>query len=202
MADDERAVLDSRVLAERRLDSLWQDHAPAVLRYARRRVFDAEVDEVVAETFVVAWRRIEDVPEFALPWLLGVARGVSANVRRAARRRDDLTQRLVAQPEGFTAMPDVRSDADEDLPAAITLALHRLSAKDRELLTLMAWDGLDRDQAAEALGCSRGTLAVRLHRARRRLRAELDCDTDHHRAGAVADSPPPRTQPATAEASP
>lgn len=82
---------------EQRLDELWSEHAPAVVRHARRRVLPAEVDEVVAETFVVAWRRLDDVPVVALPWLLGVARAVSANVRRTARRRDALTDRLAAQ---------------------------------------------------------------------------------------------------------
>jgi len=141
------------------------------MRYARRRVLPAEVDEVVAETFVVAWRRIDDVPAYPLPWLLGVARGVSANVTRAARRRDALHDRLVATTS--TPVTPGPENVDPDLSHELRLALQRLSDDDRELLTLMAWDGLSRKDAALALGCTRSTLAVRLHRARRRMLAEL-----------------------------
>lgn len=155
-------------LPEDRLDQLWRAYAPAVVRYARRRVLPAEVDEVVAETFVVAWRRLDDVPDMALPWLLGVARGVSANVLRAARRRGALTDRIIAGVPFTPAHP-----ADASLSAELEAALDALRPDDRELLTLLAWDGLTREQAAEALDVSRGTLAVRLYRVRRRMRAVL-----------------------------
>ena len=151
--------------AEQRFDQLWRDHAPAVVRYARRHVLPDDVEDVVAETFVAAWRRLDEVPEFGLPWLLGVARHVSANVRRGHRRRDALTERVGAQPAGDPAWPVGGPDD------AVTAALHRLSDADRELLTLLAWDGLSHEEAAEALGCTRGALKVRLHRARRRFAA-------------------------------
>lgn len=153
--------------AEQRFEQLWTDHAPAVVRYARRHVLPDDVEDVVAETFVVAWRRLDEVPAFGLPWLLGVARGVSANARRARRRRDALTERIGAQPVEDPAWP-VGGPDDE-----VTAALHRLSDADRELLTLLAWDGLSHEEAAEALGCSRGALKVRLHRTRRRFAALL-----------------------------
>lgn len=153
---------------EDRLDELWRAYAPAVVRYARRRVLPAEVDEVVAETFVVAWRRLDEVPDMALPWLLGVARGVSANVLRAARRRSALTDRIIAD------VPLAPADsAEASLSTELEAALDALRPDDRELLTLLAWDGLTREQAAEALDVSRGTLAVRLYRVRRRMRAAL-----------------------------
>ena len=155
---------------EERLDELWRAYAPAVVRYARRRVLPAEVDEVVAETFVVAWRRLDDVPEHALPWLLGVARGVSANVRRTARRRDALTDRLIAQVPSAEA---AELPTDGGLSAEVMTALEALRPEDRELLTLLAWDGLTREEAARALDVSRATLAVRLHRVRRRMAALL-----------------------------
>ncbi len=153
------------------VDALWREHGPAVIRYARRRVAPADVDEVVAETFVVAWRRLAEVPEPALPWLLGVARGVSANVHRAARRRDALRDRLSAAGPADSGDPGADTG---DVTTAVRTALDRLREDDRELLLLLAWDGLTHEDAARALGCSRGALAVRLHRARRRLRAELD----------------------------
>ena len=155
---------------EQRFDQLWAEHAPAVVRYARRHVLPDDVEDVVAETFVVAWRRLDEVPSYGLPWLLGVARGVSANVRRGHRRRGALTDRIGAQPPDDPVWPV--GDPDD----AMTAALHRLSEADRELITLLAWDGLSQEEAAEALGCSRGALKVRLHRARGRLTALLDQD--------------------------
>ncbi|MEU2351067.1 sigma-70 family RNA polymerase sigma factor [Modestobacter sp. NPDC049651] len=153
--------------SEQRFDQLWRDHAPAVVRYARRHVLPDDVEDVVAETFVVAWRRLDEVPPFGLPWLLGVARHVSANVRRGHRRRDALTERIGAEPADDPAWPV--GGADD----TVTAALRRLSDTDRELLTLLAWDGLSHEEAAEALGCTRGALKVRLHRARRRFAALL-----------------------------
>lgn len=160
--------------AEERFDQLWRDHAPAVVRYARRHVLPDDVEDVVAETFVVAWRRLDEVPPFGLPWLLGVARHVSANARRAHRRRDALTTRASTEPT-FGPGHDPGwpvTDADD----TVTSALHQLSDADRELLTLLAWDGLSHEEAAETLGCSQGALKVRLHRARRRFANYLDRD--------------------------
>src|SRR3954447_12239950 len=121
---------------DRRFDELWQDHAPAVLRYARRHVLPAEVEDVVAETFVVAWRRLDEVPAFGLPWLLGVARNVSANTRRSRRRQEALSHRIASGLDEEPAWPE---EARDD---AVTAALRRLPDGDRELLTLIAWDGL------------------------------------------------------------
>src|SRR3954451_24137686 len=89
------AVSDS---TEQVFDRLWLEHAPAVLRYARRHVLPDEVEDVVAETFVVAWRRLDEVPPYGLPWLLGVARHVSANVPRGRRREEALAGRVPPRP--------------------------------------------------------------------------------------------------------
>ena len=161
---------------EERFDVLWRENAPAVLRYARRRVDPDDVEDVLAETFVVAWRRLDDVPPFPLPWLLGVARGTAANLRRSRTRRQALRAR---------AADDARSGSahDPDLEPVMA-ALETLPPADRELLTLLAWDGLTRGEAAESLGCSRGALAVRLHRARKRLTAAMA-------VGPPVDRPPP-----------
>jgi RNA polymerase sigma-70 factor, ECF subfamily len=165
------ALTGNQAEAAERFGDLWERHAAAVLRYARRRVPDAEVDEVVAETFLVAWRRLDDIPGFALPWLLGVARGVSANQHRSARRRAALHLRLTEDHTSDWRHPTASSAERAD---QVKSALADMRESDRELLTLIAWDGLTHEQAAEALGCSRGTFAVRLHRARRRLRTALD----------------------------
>lgn len=138
----------------------------AVLAYAVRRTERHVAQDVVAETFLIAWRRLDEVPELELPWLYGVARRVLANELRSARRRRALAERssmlLHAQLE--TAAGD----------SNVIAALARLGARDRELLLLTAWEGLSAAEAAAALGCSRAAARVRLHRARRRLEDELE----------------------------
>jgi RNA polymerase sigma-70 factor, ECF subfamily len=150
-------------LARRRFDELFSTHYRVVAAYARRRTSAEAADDVVAETFLVAWRRLDDVPAEAAPWLLAVARRVLANHRRGERRRLALVDRL-AQPSDDAAPAD-------DSP--VLRALSRLSEADRELLVLLAWDELSLADAAEVLGCSYAAVKVRLHRARRRLRREL-----------------------------
>lgn len=177
---------------EAQLEELWRAHAPAVLRYARRRVLPGDVDEVVAETFLVAWRRLSEVPDFPLPWLLGVARGVSANVRRTARRRDALTDRVAGLPD--PVVPPVEQASEVSAP--LQVALDGLGATDRELLTLLAWDGLSREEAARALGVSRGAVAVRLHRLRRRLKTQLDGWEDDSPCSPSPHASPPLPSPA------
>lgn len=153
--------------AERRerFERLFDQHYRAVSAYALRRAVPGDADDVVAETFLVVWRRLEDVPAEARPWLLGVARRVLANQRRAAGRRAALTARI----------GDAAPEAAEPPAARPTLrALALLSEGDREVLLLRAWEGLSTDEAARALRCSRTAAKVRLHRARRRLRTALE----------------------------
>jgi RNA polymerase sigma-70 factor (ECF subfamily) len=151
-----------RNAAEVRLEGLFAAHAAAVRSYARRRVPVAEADDVVSEVFAVAWRRIDDVPAEALPWLLRCAQHVIAHHYRRERRAGALTERLRERLVGSPAADGVLADA-----------LAELGDRDRELLLLIAWDGLTAAEAAKVCGCSRGALAVRLHRARRRLAAAL-----------------------------
>jgi RNA polymerase sigma-70 factor, ECF subfamily len=174
---------------EQRFDQLWRDLAPAVVRYARRHVLPDDVEDVVAETFVVAWRRLDEVPSYGLPRLLAVARNISANTRRGRRRQDALSDRIGAERDREPAWP--HTDGDD----VVTAALHRLSDADRELLTLLAWDGLDHAEAAEALGCSRGAFKVRLHRARSRFAALLGQDVPDPPPVAVPTAPFLPTQP-------
>jgi RNA polymerase sigma-70 factor, ECF subfamily len=143
-------------------DANFRRYAARVHAYALRRS-DAEVaQDVTAETFLIAWRRREDAPADPLPWLYGIARGVLANEHRAATRRGALLGRLASEPlETATQGHEVLG------------ALARLSPRDGELLLLVAWEGLSIREAASALGCSAPTLAVRLHRARRRLARAL-----------------------------
>jgi RNA polymerase sigma factor (sigma-70 family) len=153
-----------------RFERLYRAHVDAVYRYALRRNPGA-ADDVVAEAFLVAWRRLEDVPaEAERPWLLGVARRTHANARRSARRQSALAERLgeLARPgEG----PSMAEHTGDD---ALHAALACLPPRDQELLMLVAWDGLDNAGVAQVMGCSRANVAVRLHRAQRRLARELE----------------------------
>jgi RNA polymerase sigma factor (sigma-70 family) len=150
----------------RRLERLFADHGQAVRAYALRRIDPGTADDIVSEVFVVAFRRLEEVPEDPLPWLLATTRRVLANHRRATGRREALTGHLTA------LQPAVWRD-DSDGVRGLMAGLARLNERDREILLLIAWEDLDPSSAAAALGCSRATFAVRLHRARRRLAAAM-----------------------------
>ena len=156
---------------EAQLQSLFEAHYAAVLAYARRRSRDVTLaEEAAADVFVVAWRKLDRVPDDARPWLFAVARRSIANLRRAELRRQRLIDRVVARDVTRAAPDPTHALARND---AFARAYARLSAVDREVLALVAWEGLDREQAARALECSKAVFAVRLHRARQRLRAEL-----------------------------
>jgi RNA polymerase sigma-70 factor, ECF subfamily len=156
--------------AERGLfETLFHRHADSILAYALRRSDADTAEEVVAETFAIAWRRFGDIPEPALPWLLGVARRVLANSRRSSSRREALAARLVGQPNANFADPT----GEIDMRLTACAALEQLSPAEREAIELLAWEGLTSAEAAEVLGCSRRVFAVRVHRGRRRLRRYL-----------------------------
>lgn len=152
-----------------RFEALYSEHAGLVRAFARRRASDGDAHDVVAEVFLAAWRRLDEVPTDPLPWLLSVARGVLANRRRAGARANALQGRLIHEQLAGTAR---RADAGSD-DAAVLQALESLTDRDRELLLLIAWDGLERRQVAELLGLTTGTVGVRLHRARRRFARAL-----------------------------
>jgi DNA-directed RNA polymerase specialized sigma24 family protein len=141
-----------------------------VRAYALRRATPEVAQDVVADTFLVAWRRLDDVPEDSLPWLYAAARRVLANQRRSAARGVALAERLsgAVSSGGSADLGDSVADAD-----LVRIALGRLSDLSREALMLVAWEGLDRARAAHAAGCSRTAFAVRVHRARAQLAREL-----------------------------
>jgi RNA polymerase sigma-70 factor (ECF subfamily) len=153
----------------------YREHYWAVSRYVARRLDgrSSDVEEVVAEVFTVAWRRRSDLPPSPLPWLYGVARHCLANAVRGYGRRRRLVDRLgndeSAHGRQVVASPDSESPGDW-----VHEALARLSPADQEVLRLMAWEELGIDEVAVALGCGSRAAAMRLHRARRRLRAEID----------------------------
>ncbi|KGN39231.1 RNA polymerase sigma factor [Knoellia subterranea] len=155
---------------EERFTALFERTRLPLLAYAVRRVVDpADAADVVAETYLVAWRRLDDVPQGdeARPWLFGVARKVLANHHRGERRRVALADRLRDHLVEEVVPAFELADAGEEAP--VLRAMRRLPDDDRELLRLVAWEELARDEIAVVMGRSRATVRVRLHRARKRL---------------------------------
>jgi RNA polymerase sigma-70 factor, ECF subfamily len=145
---------------ELKFERLYREYGPDVLAFCRRRAPVDIADDVTAETFLVVWRRLSEVPRAPRGWLLGIARLTLANQHRGERRRNALSARI--QSEGVGA-PE-RSETWQVLSA-----LQSLPDIDQEALLLSAWDGLTAPEAAQVLGCTPSAFRLRLHRARRRL---------------------------------
>lgn len=168
-----------------RFRQLWEDHYADVLAFALRRVGDREIAaDVVAETYLVAWRRRDQLPDDARPWLFGAARKIIGNARRGEGRRAALLIKLSgetsADPRGAAAHHGNRDSSQSEVAQAFA----RLSARDREILALVAWEELTPSEAARALNMPTARFSVRLHRAKQRLRRELPAVTP-----AAADRP-------------
>ncbi len=161
--------------AQARFDALYREHAGEVRRYVRRRWDTQSADDVVADVFVVAWRRLGDVPDDSLPWLLGVARRMLANRRRSDARDQALRNRI--RSEQFRAPATGEADASR-AGEAVWIALSMLSERDREALLLTAWEGLSTARAARVVGVRANTFAARLYRARRRFAHALRTHTN------------------------
>jgi RNA polymerase sigma-70 factor, ECF subfamily len=153
-----------------RFTRLYALHYTRVLAYAMRRAPADVAREAVDEAFLIAWRRLSDVPQRALPWLFVVVRNVITDQFRSARRADALVTE-VARLEQATAGRDVSEAVTER--AAVLQVLAGLSERDREALMLTVWDGLNHREAAAVAGCAAATFTVRVHRARRRLQDAL-----------------------------
>jgi DNA-directed RNA polymerase specialized sigma24 family protein len=157
-----------------RFRRLYEEHGDSVLRYARRRTSPETAEDVLAETFVVAWRRLDRVPAEPRGWLIAVARRVLANQRRGDSRRAALIAKL--------APPPVRGAPPEPAGGSpLTAALATLNERDHEILALVHWDGLTPAEAATVLGCTPVAVRTRLHRARRRLARALEEQEDDRR---------------------
>ena len=143
-------------------EQIYAEHLGAVRAYVRRRAPEDVVDDLVAETFLVCLRRPDRVPAEPLPWLYAVARKTIANERR--RRERSVT----------AARRDLAWDAEPTGDNVLASAFATLSDRDREILRLVAWEGLSLREAAAVLGCSTVACRVRFHRARTRLAARLE----------------------------
>lgn len=156
---------------EERLADLYDLWAAKVHAYAMRHCGVEGADDVVSETFIVAWRRIDVIPTDALPWLLVVARNTIAHRRRSDGRRARLDEALssTSSPDDQRSTEDIATSRLETIEA-----LRHLSAKEREAVLLIAWDGLTVAAAADVAGCRERAFRARLTRARAHLRTALD----------------------------
>jgi RNA polymerase sigma-70 factor, ECF subfamily len=150
-------------------EELFNAHYWSVRAYVLRRSPADAAEDVVAETFLVAWRRLDSLGEDPLPWLLGVARRMLANQQRAERRRGALATRLQVVFAAETPAWEPPAEMSDEL----ALAMVRLPASEREALLLVAWEGLEPSRAARVAGCSPVAFRARLHRARRHVAAAL-----------------------------
>ena len=150
----------------REFDQIYQQHARTIAAYALRRTrSEQDAEEIVAETFLIAWRRHSEIRGDPLPWLYGVARRVVAShARRAGRAPLELREDVAAPPD------------DSLERAQLIAALLRLPEPERDALLLTVWEGLDQRACAQVLGCSRVAVALRLRRARAHLRAHADVE--------------------------
>jgi len=162
-----------------RLTRLFRDHSARVLTFLGHRGAGDAAPDLLSEVFTTAWRRIDAVPDPALPWLLGVARNTLAHHWRAQGQQAALAlqaahaaSREHPSHRGGPATLDIADIVAER--SAVVTALVTLADDDREVLLLIGWDGLSAAEAAAVLGCAPGAFAVRLHRARRRLQRVLE----------------------------
>ena len=155
--------------AVERFERLYEQQFERVAAYLLARTDRDAAADALAATFEVAWRRIAEVPEPELPWLLGVARRVLANARRSRARQSALVQRMMSASQSAT-------EHAEDTGVAVELAsaIAQLTSSQQEALLVIAWDGLSEQEAALALGCSRAAFASRRHPARARVRTAIE----------------------------
>ena len=170
-----RVVTDTE--REKRMRNLVVLVVAPVRRYLHRRTDAATADDVIGDTLLVCWRRLDEVPDDALPWAIVVARQCLSNAQRAERRRTRLIGRIIAidPPPAAADENPAASTVDEGtaVAARVTAALASLRRDDAEILRLWAWDELKSPQLAVVLGISANAAAIRLHRAKARLKQEL-----------------------------
>jgi RNA polymerase sigma factor (sigma-70 family) len=168
-------VRETEVDRSRRFEALFASYSSDIVAYCRWRADSAsDAQDAVAEVFLTAWRRLDDVPggEAARVWLYATARRVIANQRRSSRRRGALHDRLAL--EAMVVPPPIASSTSDPEKALVHEALRRLELRDREILLLAEWEGLSPREISAVLGCLTVTARGRLHRARRRFRAVFE----------------------------
>jgi RNA polymerase sigma factor (sigma-70 family) len=159
---------------ERRFEELFEVYRSDIVAYCGWRASSpSDAQDAVAEVFLAAWRRLDELPDgdAARVWLYATARRVIANQRRSRRRWFALHDRLAL--EASTRLPEETPSPTDDR-TLVHEALRRLRPRDREVLLLAEWEGLSPAEIAEVVGCLTVTARGRLHRARRRFQVAFE----------------------------
>jgi RNA polymerase sigma-70 factor, ECF subfamily len=174
-----------------RFEQLYRDHCVALLRYVASRLDAGSAEELVAECFLIAWRRRETLMAGReRAWLFAVAHGVVANERRSRQRRERLADKIQTHTPASSRF--VSDHAQEWVDGQVVQAiLDRLPTRQREALQLAEWDGLSASEAAQVMGCSVTAFRVRLHRARQRVATFYEQETQLESANAAQPRPGP-----------
>jgi RNA polymerase sigma factor (sigma-70 family) len=159
------------IRSEHAFTALYRLHYDDLLRFVRRRADEAAVDDIVAETFLAAWRRRDELPLEVRPWLFTTARHLMMNANRGANRQEALAVKLGTVSETSV---ELAQDDRIDLQAA----WRALSDADQEILALGIWEDLPQAEAAAVIGCTRSAYAMRLTRAKRHLAELLGVSSD------------------------
>jgi RNA polymerase sigma-70 factor (ECF subfamily) len=174
---DDGTVIAASAAVPECFAAIFDRHAAHIHRYLSRRLGGDAVDDLVAETFLIAFRgrgRYDTGWRSARPWLYGIATNVVSRHRRDEARRYRLRQAVVPEPDETCHADRVAAGVSaEATRGALSAALARLSRGDRDVLLLIAWEDLSYEQVATALGIPVGTVRSRLNRARRKVRAVL-----------------------------
>jgi RNA polymerase sigma-70 factor, ECF subfamily len=153
---------------ERRFRVIADEATPAVGAYIRRRIYPlnfADVDDLIEEVLIIAWRRLDDIPSGAeVPWLIGVARNVLRNAHRKFRRGEIAASRMTPPHHDSSAEENVIADE------GVRIALAALGDDDRDIVLLHAWDGRSVAEIGMILGVTTNAAGVRLSRAQERFR--------------------------------
>lgn len=169
-----------------RFEALAAEVYEPVQRYLRRRARPDDAADVLAETLLVVWRRLDDVPDEPLPWCIGVARRCLANHRRGDQRRLRLVERTAAQPP--SAMSGDPQELIDRAEPELAAAMATLSDSEAEVVRLWAWERLEPREIAVALDMTANAVSVALARAKRKLGARLDRDGSADRIGPRVDT--------------
>jgi RNA polymerase sigma-70 factor, ECF subfamily len=164
-------LVKARTTRTERFEDIVNEVFEPLQRYLHRRIPADSIDDVLSETLMVVWRRLDEVPpDAALPWCYGVARKVVSNHRRGQQRRLRLVDRLTAEPHQHSTDPQRVVDGDPHLE----IALEQLSDQERELIRLWAWEQLEPREIALVLESSPNAISLRLTRAKQKLANSLE----------------------------
>lgn len=158
-----------------RFEKIWEEHRLQVLAYCLRRVAGTDAEDACAETFLVVWRRLDEIPQppRTILCIYGIARKVLSNQTRSFHRRERLNEKLTnlgVTPPADPGLLVIQSAEDRQIAEAV----RRLKPIDREIVRLDGWEELSREEIADVMGMTRAAVDQRIHRSYQRLSRTLE----------------------------